>query len=456
MTSDDQHFFDVLANVPNDIKKYSNEVADTIDRHFESVAKSLREALTSSKWLPDAAKPAPKPVYTPPPVPLSYYERAHDWVMKHTALTAAIIAFVGTGSFLIYRQRKSYSRKRRARRASNGARKDVVVIAGSPSDPITKSLALDLERRGFIVYIVVNTIEEEQLVRNESRVDIRPLNMNIVDPLSSQTAVEQFHRILVNPQIAFTGATPHHLNLSGIIVIPDMTYPSGPIEMVSPDLWSDALNIKVLGTIATTQVFLRMIRDFHARLLFLTPSIIPSLGPPFHGVETSVVAALDGFTTSLRAELGTMGIDVCQLKLGTFDCGSVGGRQHLQTSIHSTRADVLSWPATARAAYAKNYVAQTHAGNRSCTGNGNGNGLKGSPLRELHNAVFDALTQSRPKQLWRVGRGSLVYDVVGKWAPRGLVGWMMGVKRVSREELEEAFVPDVTGSVEWEKVDKLV
>lgn len=55
------------------------------------------------------------------------------------------------------------------------------VIAGPPSSPITKSISLDLERRGFIVYVVVNSVEEEQTVQSEARVDIRPLNLDIVD-----------------------------------------------------------------------------------------------------------------------------------------------------------------------------------------------------------------------------------------------------------------------------------
>ncbi len=56
-----------------------------------------------------------------------------------------------------------------------------MVVAGSPSEPITRSISLDLERRGFIVYIVCNTIEEEVLVHNESRPDIKPLMIDIVD-----------------------------------------------------------------------------------------------------------------------------------------------------------------------------------------------------------------------------------------------------------------------------------
>lgn len=53
------------------------------------------------------------------------------------------------------------------------------VIAGAAHEPITRSLSLDLERRGFIVYVIVNSFEEEQMVNNESRVDIRPLTLDI-------------------------------------------------------------------------------------------------------------------------------------------------------------------------------------------------------------------------------------------------------------------------------------
>jgi hypothetical protein len=77
--------------------------------------------------------------------------------------------------------RKSSKKKRRAKKASNGARLEVVVVAGSPIEPITRSISLDLERRGFIVYIVCNTIEEEVMVQNESRPDIKPLMIDIVD-----------------------------------------------------------------------------------------------------------------------------------------------------------------------------------------------------------------------------------------------------------------------------------
>ena len=37
----------------------------------------------------------------------------------------------------------------------------------------------------------------------------------------------------------------------------------------------------------------------------------------------------------------------------------------------------------------------------------------------------------------RVGMGSSTYGFVGRWIPRGLVGWMMGVRKVGGGEEKE-------------------
>jgi hypothetical protein len=90
-------------------------------------------------------------------------------------------------------KKKSNRKKRRARKAGNGARLEVVVVAGSPAEPMTRSIALDLERRGFIVYIVCNGIEEEVMVQNESRPDIKPLMIDIVDVSSPLSVPNNIH-----------------------------------------------------------------------------------------------------------------------------------------------------------------------------------------------------------------------------------------------------------------------
>ena len=70
-------------------------------------------------------------------------------------------------------------RRRRARRTTKGAKTELVVLAGSPYSPMTRSLALDLEHRGFIVYIPVGSLEEEGAVAELRAPDIHSLNFDI-------------------------------------------------------------------------------------------------------------------------------------------------------------------------------------------------------------------------------------------------------------------------------------
>jgi len=137
--------------------------------------------MASTPWLPDYARPKVPP---PPPVrviPPSTWERLQGWVVRNKVLSGAFVLVVGYVAYRSIRHSKFLRKTRRASRARNGGRLEVVVIAGSPSLPLTKSLSLDLERRGFIVYIVCNTIEDEVMVQNMSRPDIRGLSIDITD-----------------------------------------------------------------------------------------------------------------------------------------------------------------------------------------------------------------------------------------------------------------------------------
>lgn len=53
-------------------------------------------------------------------------DRVQDWMTRHRALTAAIVAFVGTGCVLLYGNKKLNSKRRKARKAGNGSRKEIV------------------------------------------------------------------------------------------------------------------------------------------------------------------------------------------------------------------------------------------------------------------------------------------------------------------------------------------
>lgn len=94
----------------------------------------------------------------------------------------------------------------------------------------------------------------------------------------------------------------------------------------------------------------------------------------------------------------------------------------------------------------------------------NGSIAKATSPRELNHTVFDALTHPRPKKIYRVGRGSLAYDIIGQWVPGGIVGWVLGLRKVSLDELNgsvpASLMPaaddsfHVSGAQCWEKVER--
>ena len=103
------------------------------------------------------------------------------WVVRHKIVTGIVVVSIGYVSYRIVAKGRLLRKTRRAKRARNGGRLEVVVVAGSPTLPLTKSLSLDLERRGFIVYVVCSTMDDELIVQNFSRPDIKPLNIDITD-----------------------------------------------------------------------------------------------------------------------------------------------------------------------------------------------------------------------------------------------------------------------------------
>jgi hypothetical protein len=140
-----------------------------------------------------------------------------------------------------------------------------------------------------------------------------------------------------------------------------------------------------------------------------------------------MVSALSSFTAVLTSELSPMGIPVTHLQLGTFDTSVFSPHNRHLATPQSQRAETLRWDAQTREAYGRNFVAVSSRGLG-----------RGSSLRELNDAVFDAMVSGRSGTV-RVGMGSSVYSFIGRWAPRGLVGWMLGIRSSQTEGPQKWF-----------------
>lgn len=261
---------------------------------------------------------------------------------------------------------------------------------------------------------MTSTAEEEAHVRSQSRIDVMPLELDLV---SGNDQLDRLRHVLSRPHHAIERAPPHRLTLAGVIVIPNLESEVGLVSDLTPDTWSTALNAKVLGTIMTVQRFLPLVESFHSRILVITPSIISSLRPPHHAIDCTIGSALDAFSTSVAAELRLQELYLSQIKLGNLDIP--GSRRRVEGSPSKSR---------------------------------------GTPIRNLHDTVFDALQADKPRSVYHVGRGSRTYSLVGNILPAGLVAWMMGFNRaatVAGEEVE-GLDEGSEGSVQWEKIEQQV
>lgn len=434
-----------------------------IDRHVDRIAEQVRETLSSQDWLPDVVRPRGRP---PPPAALSIsssaYERAQDWVSRHKLLTGLVVLTTGVLVYRGYKKGKHSRKTRRARRARNGGRLEVVVIAGDPKLPLTRSLSLDLERRGFIVYIACNTLDDEAMVQNLSRPDVRPLGIDITDvrlilqaitatlrlpryiltflqPPSAGASIERFAQWLQTPHAAVPGARQNYLSLRSVILIPSLNYQTSPIATIPPSSFADLFNTHLLYPILTIQAFLPLLtakltssgaEKSAPKVLVFTPSIMSSINPPFHAPEATVCSALSAFTEVLAGELKPLSIPVTHVQLGTFDFSGFtpASLRSQQPSglLTAPPTETLTWPDAARKTYGRNFVNTS----TSAISAGRVRGMRGSSLRDLHNAVFDVIDGSNTSGVVRVGLGADLYGFVGRWVPRTFVQWMMGMRKV--------------------------
>jgi len=447
-------------------------VADFVDKHVDKAADAIRQQLASSPWIPDSIRPRlPQPApraRAAAVAPLSAYEKVQGWIWRHKVLTGVIVLVGGALVYRGYRRSRLGRKSRKAKRSRSGGRAEVVVIAGSPALPLTRSLSLDMERKGFIVYIVCGSIEDEVMVQSLSRPDIKPLSIDITDvcvfyteniyqatmtdrgnqkqPPSAGASIDRFAHYLQAPHAAVPGAKRSYLTLSAVMLIPSLSYQTSPIATIPPSSFADVFNTHLLHPILTIQAFLPLLTAREtsppAKVLVFTPSIVSAIRPPFHAPEATVCSALSAFTEVLAAELRPLSIPVTHMQLGTFDFSSFtpgaaagGGGSSAGSDKNNNGkavpAATLTWPAAVRRAYGRNYVAQNSSVLLGGAGGlGGSGGLRGSALRDLHAAVFDVLDGSVSGAVVRVGLGAHLYGFVGRWVPRGLVAWMMGIRPV--------------------------
>lgn len=234
---------------------------------------------------------------------------------------------------------------------------------------------------------------------------------------------------------------PHTCQLSAVILVPSLNYPTGPVAAIPASSWADTINTHLLYPILTTQFLLPLLtlKSNTPSIVFISPAIQSALSAPFASPEVATTHAISGFATSLRQELNLLvssngnssgAIDVIEVKIGNLDLG----RQYRSGQRHNNKGtEVLAWQPQQRALYGSPYLSSIDY-RLGASGNIAPNS---SPVRELHYAIFDAIAPSKKNWFgWRekkprtvyVGRGSIAYSIISQIIPGGIVGWILGLQ----------------------------
>lgn len=459
--------------MPQDLATYGGRIADYIERRTNLLAGEIRDAIDNASWIPESLKPPHQPTSSfsirAPPPPQAWYHKAISIATTYQTTIAVVVAFASTTAYLAHRRRRAHARKRRVKRLPNGSKKEIVVlVCPSLNDPLTRSLALDLERRGYVVYVTVGTTEEDSLVQREARPDLRSLWFDVSASVPNPAYdihpdLEPIRRLLCSPSnpvspsrhrraSTATSGRELELTLAGIVVFPGLTnHPVGPLNLLRSSSLVDTLNTRLIGPVVATQHFLSLLMRHStdpaspSSIVLAYPSIPASLSPPSEVASTIVSTSLSSLAATLRREVSASAanITIHELKLGNFDLGpattyhrSHNPRYTEPASVTSKDGELVRW---------RNFNPSSiiHSTSKKIHNNAV---IKGSSAREFHNAVFDALAppptfRAFNRFNWQipkrnsthfVGSGARIYDICGTWLPAGLVGLLMGYTPLRR------------------------
>lgn len=270
-----------------------------------------------------------------------------------------------------------------------------VLITGT-STGIGRAAALHLDQLGYQVFATVRRESDAESLRTQASERFTPLIMDVTDHESISRAQET-----VNQAVGSAG-------LLGLVNNAGVGFTS-PLEFAPLEDLRWLFEVNTFGMLAVTQKFLPLLRLAHGRIVNVssTASVIVA---PFHGPYSSSKLALNGLSDALRRELRPLGVQVSVIIYGS-----------VKTPIWDKAGDVSdriiqNYPSHAWSLYGENY--------RKLRDTFRKMGKTGMSTEKAVRPIVHALTASRPKTYYHVGRDAHLYKVLTKLLYGRLQDWM--------------------------------
>lgn len=285
-----------------------------------------------------------------------------------------------------------------------------VVITGASSGIGRASVEL-MSQSGWQVFATVRKSADQDKLRN---VNIIPILMDVEDPATISAAAQE-----IESQLGGHGLDGL-VNCAGIGV-------ARPVEYASLDDVRQIFEINVFGQIAVTQALSRLLRQNRGRIVNVT-SIGVNIAIPFGGLLNSSKSAFAMLSDSLRLELRPFGVRVIAIEPGAISTPAV------EKTLGDIEKVIKNMPAEAQAQYGemlRNFGRQAYAREKS-----------GSPPEVVARAVLHALTSTRPRIRYRVGKHAKLLATLPKLLPESLLDLlraeMFGLKAPSHVRPEDS------------------
>jgi NAD(P)-dependent dehydrogenase (short-subunit alcohol dehydrogenase family) len=255
------------------------------------------------------------------------------------------------------------------------ANRGTVVVTGASSG-IGEACTLHLEGLGFQVFAGVRNAADGERLRSESSGNVTPISIDVTDQESIRTSAARVAEAGGDRGLAGL------VNNAGVAI-------SGPLEFIPIDELRRQLEVNLVGQVAVTQAFLTLLRKGRGRIVNVS-SIGGRIALPFAGPYAASKFGIEAISDSLRRELRPWGIEVSVIEPGSvatkiWEKGTAKARE-LSENLPREGQDLYG----GMIAKMQKLAAETAA--------------RGIPPEEVAKDVGHALTASKPKTRYLVGR----------------------------------------------------
>jgi NAD(P)-dependent dehydrogenase (short-subunit alcohol dehydrogenase family) len=265
-----------------------------------------------------------------------------------------------------------------------------VVVTGA-STGIGEATTRELRRLDFEVIAAVRKEEDAERARSEG---MRAVLLDVTDQPSVDAA-----RAEVEAAVGTAGLAGL-VNNAGVAI-------SAPVEFVPPEELARQLDINLIGQVRVTQAFLGLLRAGHGRIVNMS-SIGGRIALPLVGPYAASKFALEAISDSLRRELRGQGIEVVVVEPGAI-------KTPIWKKGNAAADEMLAGaPPEAERLYGRLIEAlraETVKIEES----------RGLPPEEVAKAVGQAMTATKPRTRYLVGRDAKLRAALAKRLPDRLM-----------------------------------